>query len=48
MSILAYDINVHYGSNHAIRSLSMEIPEKSVTAFIGASGCGKSHIFTLF
>lgn len=48
MSILAYDINVHYGSNHAIRSLSMEIPEKSVTAFIGASGCGKSTFLRCF
>ena len=36
------DLNVHYGNDHAIKNISMEIPEKSVTAFIGPSGCGKS------
>ena len=36
------DLNVHYGDDHAIKNISMEIPEKSVTAFIGPSGCGKS------
>ena len=36
------DLNVYYGDDHAIKNISMEIPEKSVTAFIGPSGCGKS------
>jgi phosphate transport system ATP-binding protein len=36
------DLDVHYGDDHAIQSVSMEIPEKSVTALIGPSGCGKS------
>jgi len=36
------DLDVHYGSDHALKGVSMDIPEESVTAFIGPSGCGKS------
>ncbi|MDY6775242.1 MAG: phosphate ABC transporter ATP-binding protein PstB [Halobacteria archaeon] len=36
------DLDVYYGDEQAIRSISMDIPEKSVTALIGPSGCGKS------
>ena len=31
-----------YGKNQALYDISLQIPEKSVTAFIGPSGCGKS------
>ena len=36
------NLNLYYGSNHALKNVSMEIPKKEVTAFIGPSGCGKS------
>ncbi len=36
------ELNVYYGSNHAIKNVSLEIPEKQVTALMGPSGCGKS------
>ncbi|HEV2741428.1 MAG TPA: phosphate ABC transporter ATP-binding protein PstB [Candidatus Elarobacter sp.] len=36
------DLNVYYGSNHAIRDASLDVEEKRVTALIGPSGCGKS------
>ncbi|MFC7047049.1 phosphate ABC transporter ATP-binding protein PstB [Halobacteriaceae archaeon GCM10025711] len=36
------DLDVYYGEERAIQSVSMDIPEKSVTALIGPSGCGKS------
>jgi len=36
------DLDVWYGDDHAIQSVSMDIPEESVTALIGPSGCGKS------
>lgn len=36
------DLSLRYGSNLALRKISMDIPEKMVTAFIGPSGCGKS------
>jgi len=38
------NVNVHYGSNHAIIDVSMLIKERHVTAFIGPSGCGKSTL----
>jgi phosphate transport system ATP-binding protein len=36
------DLDVWYGDDHALQSVSMDIPENSVTALIGPSGCGKS------
>ncbi|MDO4300743.1 MAG: phosphate ABC transporter ATP-binding protein PstB [Clostridia bacterium] len=36
------NLNLYYGSNHALKNVSMEIPKQEVTAFIGPSGCGKS------
>ena len=35
-------LDVYYGDDHALKDVSMEIPERSVTALIGPSGCGKS------
>ena len=36
------NVNVYYGDNKVIDDVSLQIDEKSVTAFIGPSGCGKS------
>jgi phosphate transport system ATP-binding protein len=36
------DLDVHYGDDHALRGVSMDVPKESVTALIGPSGCGKS------
>jgi phosphate transport system ATP-binding protein len=36
------DLSLWYGPNRALKNISMDIPEKKVTAFIGPSGCGKS------
>ena len=36
------DLDLWYGTHQALHSVSMDIPEKSITAFIGPSGCGKS------
>ena len=36
------DLSLRYGTNLALKKISMDIPEKMVTAFIGPSGCGKS------
>jgi phosphate transport system ATP-binding protein len=36
--------NVFYGQKQAIFDISLELPEKQVTAFIGPSGCGKSTL----
>jgi phosphate transport system ATP-binding protein len=40
--IVVRDVNVFYGEKQALDSVSIDIPGKSVTAFIGPSGCGKS------
>ncbi|WP_377070379.1 phosphate ABC transporter ATP-binding protein PstB [Natribaculum luteum] len=36
------DLNVWYDDDHALKDISIDIPEESVTALIGPSGCGKS------
>ena len=38
------DVHVWYGQSHAIKGVSMLIPEHKVTALIGPSGCGKSTL----
>ena len=40
--ISARNVQVWYGTNHAIKDVNVEIADKTVTAFIGPSGCGKS------
>ncbi len=42
------DLNLYYGEKQALQSINLEIPEKSVTAFIGPSGCGKSTLLRCF
>ncbi len=37
-----HDLCLWYGSHQALKSIQMDIPEKSITALIGPSGCGKS------
>jgi phosphate transport system ATP-binding protein len=38
----AVNLNFFYGSFHALHDISLEVPEKRITALIGPSGCGKS------
>lgn len=38
------DINVYYGSIHAIKSVSFEVNEGEIISLIGANGAGKSTI----
>jgi phosphate transport system ATP-binding protein len=40
--VAADKVNVFYGDKHALKDVTVEIPEKAVMAFIGPSGCGKS------
>jgi phosphate transport system ATP-binding protein len=40
--IVAKGVNVYYGEKQAIKDLSIDIPDRAVSAFIGPSGCGKS------
>ena len=36
------DLNLWYGGTQALKNITIDIPEKSITALIGPSGCGKS------
>ena len=36
------DLNLWYGSNHAVQDVNMDIYKNKITALIGPSGCGKS------
>ena len=40
--IVVQHLNLHYGENHALKDINMNIAQNAVTAFIGPSGCGKS------
>jgi len=42
IKVSARNVQVWYADNHAIKDVSVEIEDKTVTAFIGPSGCGKS------
>jgi phosphate transport system ATP-binding protein len=36
------DVNVFYGSKHALRNVNIDVARRQVLAMIGPSGCGKS------
>jgi len=42
------NLDFYYGDFQALKNITMDIPEKAVTAFIGPSGCGKSTYLRLF
>jgi phosphate transport system ATP-binding protein len=44
----AKDLDLFYGDFQALRNISLDIPEKSITSIIGPSGCGKSTFLRVF
>ena len=48
IKIQAEDVNVFYGEKQALNNVSIDIEDRSVTAFIGPSGCGKSTFLRCF
>lgn len=40
--IEAKNMNLWYGTNHALKNINIALPERQITALIGPSGCGKS------
>jgi len=42
IKIVVKDLSLYYGDKQALKDITINIPEKRVTAFIGPSGCGKS------
>jgi len=48
ITISVENLNLYYGKDQALKSVTMAIPAKRVTAFIGPSGCGKSTLLRCF
>lgn len=44
----AHNVNVYYGSNLAVKDVSLMVERNKITAFIGPSGCGKSTVLRVF
>lgn len=42
LKIFTKELDLYYGTVHALKNISIDIEEKKVTALIGPSGCGKS------
>jgi phosphate transport system ATP-binding protein len=42
IKIVIKNLNLFYGEKQALKNITLNIPDKRVTAFIGPSGCGKS------
>ena len=42
------NLNLYYGESQALKNISLDIPDRQVTAFIGPSGCGKSTLLRCF
>jgi len=42
IKIVTKELSLFYGKAQALKNISIEVPEKRITAFIGPSGCGKS------
>jgi phosphate transport system ATP-binding protein len=41
-------LDFYYGKSHALKDVSLTLPDRRITAFIGPSGCGKSTLLRVF
>jgi len=48
VKLRAERVNLYYGAFQALRNITLDIPERAITAVIGPSGCGKSSFLRLF
>ena len=48
VKIQSKNLNLHYGSFHALKDVGISIRPKTITAIIGPSGCGKSTMLRCF
>jgi len=38
------DLNIHYGGIHALKGITLEVPENRIVTLVGANGAGKSSL----
>ncbi|MEK7232386.1 MAG: phosphate ABC transporter ATP-binding protein PstB [Elusimicrobiota bacterium] len=48
VSLESLKLNLFYGNFHALKDVTVRIPEKAITSIIGPSGCGKSTLLRVF
>ncbi len=48
IAIVANNLNIYYGSFHAVRDVNLRIETHKITSMIGPSGCGKSTVLRCF
>jgi phosphate transport system ATP-binding protein len=48
IALASRDLHLYYGEVHALKGVSLEMPEHRITALIGPSGCGKSTFLRCF
>jgi phosphate transport system ATP-binding protein len=46
--ISVQNLNLYYGTNHVLKNININIPDKKITSIIGASGCGKTTLLKTF
>jgi phosphate transport system ATP-binding protein len=44
IAIAIKGLDFYYGANHALKNITLDLPERRVTGMIGPSGCGKSTL----
>ena len=47
-ALAARDLHLYYGETHALKGITIELPERQISALIGPSGCGKSTFLRCF
>src|SRR5947207_92742 len=42
------NLNLYYGTNHVLKNINIDIPDKKITSILGPSGCGKTTLLKTF